>query len=371
MSEVSSYLKRIADRVKYTRECFIESNLPTHISNIIAVPFYGDLPSTFLLSSFLLRQYKELNKNKYVILCSWPGYRDLFPYVDEYWSINDESVLKTLALGVNGFYNDSNLATELTRSILECFDIFTAKDMQRYYDKGFTDQYWNDFKQIKRFLPLIPAENKFHPNFTESLKSKTGRKIVIFPVTKMRSWQGKTMYLPVFKDFWIALCSRLLKEGFSPVILQNHFTYDLSPDFTNECTYLTAKNVGDIMAALRYCGLVLDIHSGISRIAIAARTPFLMIDERLRFIKEQDYIIDDLACEMPHQYIFSFSTMLMTGSVDNWNTSLLDQIIVRLGKMENYENTTSTGESYIAPPYDKVRKRKISRMGLKFIKKRV
>jgi len=153
------------------------------------------------------------------------------------------------------------------------------------------------------------------------------------------------------------------------VVYQNWFTYDMSREFTDRCVYLVPRNVSDVLAAMRHVGLVLDIHSGISRLAIAARTPFVAVDERLRFIESGDYEVDDLCCEMPRKYIFSFSTMLMSGGPSEWKDSLLDNISVTLKSFNPTDggNWGATNETYQSVSYDKVRDRKAKRRGVTFI----
>lgn len=368
--DVAAHIKRVAERTKFRREFFIEKNMPTAPDNVLAIPFYGDLASTCLLSSFILKPYKELHKDKYIILCSWPGYRALFPYVDEYWSMDAESVTNNLAAGANNLYNTSSLATDISSSLIECLNICTQRDLGKFYNRGFTDQYWKTFGELRRYLPEVPSESLIAEAFRQQVSRREGRKILIYPATKMRSWQrGKSMYLPVSKEFWKALCDRLLDEGFAPIVWQNWFTYDLSTDYVDRLTYLVPRNVADVMAAMRYLGLVLDVHSGVSRLALAARAPFISVDERLRFVNEQDYVLDDLSCGSPRQYIFSFSTMLMTGGPKEWSNSVLDNIVARAKNFDtDSDNWGSTNESYEVVSCDRVRKRKSRRLGATFIR---
>lgn len=370
MSDVVAYIRRAAERTQSKREFFAERNVPTQPSNIQAVSFYGDLSSTFILSAYILRRYKELHKDKYLIVSSWPGFSGLFPYADEYWSIQNESTIRSLAFEANNFYNGSGLATELGRDLLECFNTLTHRDLRTWYDKGFTDQYWETFSQLKRYLPEIPSETRIAEGFRLQLSRKEGRKIIVCPVTRIRSWQkGKSVYLPVSKDFWAALLEQLLDHGYVPVVWQNWFTYDMSKEFVDRCIYLVPSTVSDLLTAMRYIGLTLDIHSGISRMAIAARCPFVMVDERLRYMEEQDYAIDDLSCAgLPHKYIFSFSTMLMVGSEQEWQASLFSNLLSQLAAFQPGEDWGSPRESYETISYDQVRKRKAKRMGVRFIK---
>lgn len=371
--EVGDYIKRAAHRSGYKREFFVEKNMPTIPSNVLAIPFYGDLRSTILLSTLLLRSYKEANKDKYLILCSWPGIKDLFPYVDEFWSISDESLTKTLATEANNFYNAANLATDLTRGLVEVLNVMTGKDLKTYYDDGFTKLYWETFGGIKRFLPEVPSVSKISNDFNLQMERRSGTKIIVYPATKMRSWQhGKTVNMSVSKEFWAALIDRLLQEGFDPVVYQNWFTYDMSRDFADRCIYLTAKNISDVLAAFRYAGCILDVHTGISRLAIAGRCPHVSVVERQSFIEDKDYEIDDLCAEnLPRQYIFGFATQLMAGGPQEWKVSVFDNIVVRLKEfLPTLKNSVlpSTNESYEPVSYERVRERKAKRLGAAFIK---
>ena len=79
MIDVNSFVKRAAEKSSFNRVRFQESNMPTNISNITVMPFFGDIRSTFILSSMLLHRYKEEKKgSKYFILCSWPGFESYF-----------------------------------------------------------------------------------------------------------------------------------------------------------------------------------------------------------------------------------------------------------------------------------------------------
>jgi hypothetical protein len=378
MTQVNEFIKRAAIRSGFKREFFMEKNIPTSLSNIMIVPFYGDLRSTFNLSSFLLRQYKDNNKDQYIIMCSWPGFHDLFPYVDEYWTLDDESTAKTLALDANNLYNGSSLASEINRGLLEVSNILSSNDLKVWINEGFTKKYWDDFgvhveqkhKEINRYLPEVPSSSKLSSAFLNEMNRKQGRKIIVYPATKMATWhRGQMVYMPVLRSFWDALIEMLLSEGFMPVVYQNWFTYDMSMEFTDRCVYLVPRNVSDVLAAMRQVGLVLDVHSGISRLAIAARTPFIAVDERLRFIESSDYEVDDLCCEMPRKYIFSFSTMLMSGGPSEWKDSLLDNILVTLKSFNptDSDNWGVTNESYKPVSYDKVRDCKAKRRGTTFI----
>lgn len=370
MNQTNEYIKRAAAKYGFKREFFIEKNMPTTPSNLMIVPFYGDIRSTFNLSSLLLRQYKEKNKELYVVLCSWPGFHHLFPYVDEYWSLEDESTAKTLATEANNLYNGTSLATEIGRQMLDVSNTLTSRELKAWLNRGFTKKYWEDFQEVRRFLPEVPSSTKLSESFLKEMARKPGRKVVVHPVTKMTAWhRGEAVHVPVLKSFWDTLLEMMLSAGYMPVVYQNWFTYDMSREFTDRLVYLVPRNVSDIIAAMRHIGLVLDVHSGISRLAIAARTPFLAVDERLRFIESGDYEVDDLCCDTPRKYIFSFSTMLSTGTPSEWKDSLLDNIMVNLKEFNPTDsgNWGATKETYEKVSYERVRERRAKRLGVTFI----
>lgn len=370
MSQTGDFIQRVAERTGFKREFFKEKNMPSAPSNIVLMPFYGDYKSAFVLSSLILRTYKE-NLGKYFILCSWPGLQGLFPYVDEYWSLNEDSTAKTLSLETNNFYNASALYTDIGHNIMENANMVTVRDIKEYYDNGFTAKYFDHFKQIKRYLPEIPSSNKLSQSFLNEMSHKKGTKIFVYPTTKMWSSQrGKSMNLPVPKLFWETLINELLDNGFEPVIYQNWFTFDMSSTFAQKCTYLVPRNITDVLAAMRHVGLVLDVHSGISNLALAARTPCLVVNERQLYMDQKEYEIDDLCCVSPRQYIWSFSTMLMNGGPDEWKNCIIEGIVAKLKNfsplLENQE-WGSTNELYESVSYDIVRNRKAKRLGVTFI----
>jgi hypothetical protein len=350
----------------------MEKNMPTQPSNILSVPFFGDFRSAFDLSSCFLKSYKQKFPDKYIIICSWPGLQGLFPYVDEFWTIEDESVIKSLALEANNIYNTSSLSAEITRGLAEVIEVMTPRDICEYYYNGFTQKYWQTFGEIKRFLPEVLSASKISADFKNQMARMNGKKVIVYPATKLMSWQqGKTVHLPVGKDFWNALIQRMLDDGYCPVVYQNWFTYDMSKDFTDKCAYLVAKNITDVLAAIRYIGCVLDVHSGISRLALAARSAHLTVTERRIFVEDKHCEIEELCgLGMPKEKIYSFSTMLMTGGPDEWKISLIDNIMTKLNLLLNkldINNLPKTNEIYETVSYDAVKKKKANRMGLSFL----
>jgi len=375
MDTVVDFLSRAANSTGFERTTYTEKKMPTNFQNLLVVPFFGDIKSTFILSSLLLKRIKETRPNKYLILCSWPGYETLFPYVDEFWRPKDMGSLKEMALAAGSFSNTSDVSANYTRSLIQRFDdVLTNDKLREYYNSGFQKAYLEDFKDIKRFFPTIASSSRINDTLKQGLTQRSGHKVVVFPTLKARSWQrGRTEYCSVNKEFWVALVDRLISEGITPVVYQNQFSHDISRDFADKCLYLVSNSLEEVLASFRYIGCVLDVYSGISRFATAARCPYVCVDERMRYISDKEYEIDDIcSVTIPRQYIFSLSGVMLSGDVSDWNSSVFDNIVARLNSFLpslNRDTWDSTSESEVIVSYDTIRKLQSKRLGMRFIRK--
>ena len=149
-------------------------------------------------------------------------------------------------------------------------------------------------------------------------------------------------------------------------------THDLSGDFADKGIFVREEEIAKIIGMMRATGMVLDIFNGTSRLAIAARTPFVAVDERGRYANEREFEIDDLcAGDLPKYYIFSFPTIIEGGEPVGWNGSLFDNIISKLNTFipEVDRNALPpTSESVMEVSFSLVRNRKAKRIGTKFVK---
>src|SRR5581483_5666112 len=145
--------------------------------------------------------------------------------------------------------------------------------------------------------------------------------------------------------------------------------HDVSADFTDKCVYTEEKDFGKVLSVMRATGCVLDLFTGISRYALAARCPFLAVDERARYAALREYEVDDLCgLSLPKQYIFSFPTIIEGGGPGTWDFNIIDNIMARLGKFLpelNRDDWPSTGETTEIVPYETVRRKKSKRIGTK------
>lgn len=377
---VSQILKKAADKSGFIRTRYEERKMPTIVSNVTVVLLFGDIRHNFIASSLLLRRFKEENKaSRYLILCSWPGQEALFPYVDEYWELNsailkDANHLRSIYNESVGFSSRHEVVLGAHRMLNTFFEeVLDGSVLDEYWNGGFTNEFKDRYKHIGRYLPSIPSPSVLGNEFNRRISHQQGNKVFIYPSMYLQEWKnGRLRPHLVSKDFWVALVTRLLKEHYFPIIWQNVFTYDLSPDFLENCLYLTNLSASEAMSGMRTAGCVLDVFSGISRLAIAARCPYVVFEERVTLNALKDYEIDDLCGNgIPKEYYYVFTGICDETSKNAWNPSLFDGMILKLNSIMsdlNRDEWPSPLESYEVVPYDRVRRLHSKKLGTKFIK---
>jgi hypothetical protein len=367
---IAEYVQRAADRSGFARENYVEADLPTQLGSVTIMPFFGDLRSQFVMSSLLLHRYLgEVKKGRYFIMASWPGLAGLFPYVDEYWGIKDSSILPLMWAKTEGFANTDERGLTLRRSLREYFsDIVTFdSELKRYYNAGLTKDFFETFGHVHVSLPSLRS---LRPDMSKYLAGVQGYKVFIHPVVWARNWhQQRNIVSRVDRKFWIDLCERLLRGGITPVVWQNYATYDISTDLTNRCQYVTESNVYDVLAMMRACTCVLDVFSGLNRYAAVARCPFVVVEDRHKFVNLKEYELDDLCVlNKDYKYLMSYPTMLESGK---WTNGLVDLIMLKLDDMlpkVNRDKWPNTAEYTAVQSYGSVRNKKTKRIGSHFIK---
>lgn len=378
MSDVPGFVRKAAEKCGFLRERYDDSHLPTDVNRICVVPFFGDLRSTFVLSSLFLKRFRDQERgSKYVIVCSWPGFGGLFPFADEYWGLQDVQASKKLYQDSSQFRNKNLLVTSYYRNLNEHFFedmVLPYEQFAPYYSRGIQDKFWVKYKGIiLRFLPSVPSTANLGKDFNRDLASRGGFKVFLFPSTHIQQWRlGDIGNIPVSKEFWLVLAKRMLAEKFVPVVYKSFMTHDLSGELTGKCLFVDEPDISKVLTVMRSTSCVLDVFSGISKLALAARCPFLMVDERSRFAALKEYEIDDLCGKsLPRQYIFSFPTIIDGGTIETWDDDILDSIIVRLNAfLPDLDRDTwpSTGESFEQVPYDTIRKKKMKRFGTRLLR---
>lgn len=372
--DVQSVLKRASEKSGFRRARFNEKKSPTSIEDVVIFPFFGDHRSTFILSSLLLRRIKEeLKSSKYFVVASWPGNEGLFPYVDEYWQIEDESALERLRGEAVGFANNSSVSAVTTRVLNQFFyDVMSWRDLIPFYDQGITRDFFDRFKHIKLSLPSIPSSASLGTDLSRKLSQKES-KIFVYPSRYYYSWKPSGLSKNIVpKDFWIELVSKCASSNFYPVVFSDTFSYDISADATKGCLHIKDIDALRTLSVMRSCGCVLDVFNGISRWALAARVPFVCFDERARFNNLKEYEINDVCGNGIHnEYIFGFGALIDGAGSAAWNSNIFNHLIVKLNKIHSNMNRDlwpSSAESNEIVPYDSVRKVKNKKLGSRFVK---
>lgn len=365
---VNEFLKRAADKTGFRRERYVENDIPTVYDNICLMTFYGDMRGEFLLSSFLLPRIRELHPSKYLIVCSYPGRGGLYPCADEYWSIRDEPAIKDLYENAVGFGNSDRERLLFQEQQLNKYfeNILQIGDYKKYYDNGFTKEFFDKFGKIIYHLPSVPSAKV---EFNRALAQKPGYKIFVYPSRMMRAWdKGREVLVRSDVKFWYNLIDKLLNRGFMPVVYQDQGSHDVSIKFESKCIYCTEEKVLDVLGVMRSTGCVLDVFSGISRFAAMARVPWVTCAERKLYNAVKDWETDGLCSgNIPYQYIFSFPTIIEGGHWEDLNVSIVSKLESFIPNL-NRDTWPSTAEQAVFVPYLVVKRRKQKKIGTRFIK---
>lgn len=373
MSLVTELLKKAVDRGGFVREKFEESKQPTDSSNLLAIPFFGDIRSTFLFSSIFLHRWKEILKpSKYVVLCSWPGMSNLFPYVDEYWSPKDVSQFRSLLLHANGFKNHSEISAIHMQNLNEFFrETADVKSIVLpYYDRGIKQDFFESFGYLKRFLPGVSSSAILGKEFNNNLVRFSGHKVLITPTIHAKIWKnGSVVNNIIPKLFWKHLLEHLCANGYTPVVWQNYMTYDLSSELTDKCVFFVEKEMTKVLALMRSVGVVVDIFQGLSKFALAARCSCISYNERMSFNNLKEYEVEDLCNSgVPIRNIFTFGTLIGGNNPSIWSDQIYKGLVKNLDDFVpslDRDSWPSTNESYEKITYDQVRVIKRKDFGLK------
>ena len=149
-------------------------------------------------------------------------------------------------------------------------------------------------------------------------------------------------------------------------------THNLSDEFTDECIFVKDEGVDKMMACMRAVGCVVDLFNDISMMAIAARTPYLAVDERMRCNSCKTKEIEGLCADsLPKQHIYTFATIIDSNDKTIEDRSLFDVVLARLESFLpnlNRDSWPSTSESFEVIPYKTIRSKKTKRIGTRFIK---
>lgn len=366
----NNFLQKAADKLGFLRQ--INGNeIPDNLSKITVVPLFGDIRANVVLSSLFLKEFRQNRKDKYIIVCSWPGHKVLYPGVDEYWSVSDVKLAEEAYFYSKGFNNNSSLVSGYFKNLSYYFfeDVVHPDEWTKFYNNGITENFWSSHEEVNKFLPQISSGADLP---RELIKSESN-KVFVYPTKYINLWWlGNQRIANLPKDFWLCFIEELLKMDIKPVVYKGFLTHDISSDFTSKCLYVNDLELSKALGAMRYVGCVVDFFGGISRLAVLARTPYFAYDERSRYFNFKEYEIDDIcAIGIPRKYIFSFPTIIESGNKDAWLSSILSIFkneffeFFSLLKREEWPLCSEVNES-ISRKF--IREKKFLSMGIKFLK---
>jgi hypothetical protein len=372
MSLVSNLLLKASERLNFTREKFIEKQQPTESDSLLAVINFGDLHSTFVLSSILLKNWKEqLKSSKYLVVCGWKGQQNLFPYADEYWSPPNNNI-KSVLNSAKGFKNYSDTSTVWLQTLNEYFPETAdfRKIVDPYYNLGFNENFWKTYNKPSFIMPAISSSAVLGKDFNNNFIKSSGNKIFIHPTFFMKNWNnGICEQITVDKEFWKNLLTSLIEEGYYPVIWQNYETYDLSPEFYDKCIIYQENDLSKVLSLMRLTGVVLDLFQDLSKLATVARCACVSYKERFIYNKTKDYEIESIFnLKNPYLNIFSFNTPIVYGNLSVWKTQVYGGIIKSLNEFIptlERDNWLQTNEINEVIPVQQIKQFKIKDLGLR------
>lgn len=373
--DVPTKLKQAADKANLTRVRFAEKNIPTDLSQVVVLPFFGDSHATFVLSTLLLRRFREQSKgSKYFILVSWSGHEAYYPYVDEFWS-PENITSPEFRKGAKGFCNDSVMFVNIMRNLNYFFeDVVDPKLFETFYHKGLKREFLEKYKDVVEvsFPAIASSISSLGLQVGKQLLDVSGRSVFFSASKNIRNWlYGASEEVKIPADFWVHLAKKLIENNITPIVWLNDLSYDISKDVTDKCVYFQSEDISKVLTAMRTTGCVLDVFTGLSRMAITARSPFVVCDERDRYYEMKDYEIDDLcAIRIPREYMFSFSAIISRGNKEDWEPNLIMPLISKLKSFLpslDRDSWPSLGETRDQISHNVVRKNKSIRFGTKFI----
>jgi hypothetical protein len=372
----SEFLRRVAEKISFRRKKYDDENVPTDLDDIVVIPFFGDIKHTQFLASFLLNNFKKLKKSKYLILISYPGFEHLFPYVDEYWHASDYSDLNQIFLKSDYFQNKSKFYLNLLRTLNENFrNVVADSFFKDLYLNKFTNQFWELFDfETNIFLPMIPSSSVLNKEDLKIL-NLNNLKIFIYPSQTVNVWSnGKynKVFIPI--NFYVQLINHLKRYNIFSVVWSGSFSYDLSNEFKshNDCLMINSNALFEVLPAIRATGLAVDVFNGFSKLAMIARTPSIIFDERNKYFLTKEYEIDDLLnLNLPNKRIYNFTNSIIKGNESYWTKEIFEPIASYCLNYFSYfdkESLPNTAEIDKKMEISLIRKIQNKKLGTKFIK---
>lgn len=374
---VVNFLNISSERTGFKREVFFDSKVPTDLDNLLFVPIFCDFKYSFLFSSILFDHYKnKVKSSKYIIACSYPGFAHLFKHADEFWSLSDFKFLKNIYENSYEFENKSKTYLELLRNFNENYrNVINSNIFNSYYENGFKDKFWKDFKDLILDFPMIPSSAILGKDTLRLINENSGYKIFIFPSIYLNSWSsGRSSKIQAKKEFYIELIKYLKNENIFPVVWNSPMGFDLTNEFTNQidCIFINEYDISKVLSSMRLTGCVLDLFNGVSWFAKLARTPSLIFDERTRYFNTKENELHNFTkIETPNKINYYFANSIANGDISSWKDDIFINIknnimnFVPFLDRDSWNTTTEFNKHVLV---NEVRKIKNKKFGTRFIK---
>jgi hypothetical protein len=372
MRDVKEYLKDFTRKYSIKREYFEESKIPENFDQLSIFINYSDIRSTCALSSIVLPKYRLENKSsRYFVVIGLPEQKVLYPYVDEYWSFQGDELNKEIFFDSEGIQNNNKKVIEIKRLMNEHFrDVSSSNDFSSTYNNYLTSNYWKNYKSVRVVLPRIYNMLDYSKSPLAKLYSMTQKKMFIFPSQyAYLNSEDKNKKRKIPKEFYKYIIENLNTQGYGVVCYQNSYSYDMSL-ILEENENLMIYNNNDfltMMSMMKRTGFVVDFFSGISRLAAIAQCPFLLLDERKRYVNWREYEFEDVVC--PKIPIFR-NFYIVDKFFDDTDllVYLANNIINCVNQIDFTKLNHETGTVDRTDDYSSVRARVQQKMGFSFLK---
>lgn len=365
---IDSFLARAATRCGFSRERYEAQSVPNSSSPVVVLPFFGDMRAEVILACLVAHRYVSMHRpGCYLIVASWPGHAGFWPYADEFWGLAEEPAVVQAYCSAAGYRSGSSGVGNAFRRLFEIFErCIEVEDLERYYSAGFNSEFFSSFGDP---IIVMPPVRPLPAAINKGLGKVMGNKVFISPARVATVYEnGVLRPQPIDLAFWVGLVKRLVSDGYSPVVWQGARTHDVSALASDGCFYFATEDVGDALSAMRSCDVVVDCFGDLHRMAAMARCPYVVAQDRGKFVGLNDGELDDVLVENKRRkYFFTASSLL--GSRD-WGM-IYDALMVHIEGVVSGDDRRSwpaAGERREVIPVARIRERRGAKFGIHFLK---
>lgn len=363
---VNDFLSRAASRCGFSRDSYTEKLVPASHDKISVIPFFGDLYGELVFSSLLYRRLLDAEPvGRYTIIATHPGRSFLYPEAAEVWGISGESVYDDLFAGADALKADSSRLSYIYQSLNRFFP--KVNDMavvDKWYARGLTGHYLDSFgKVLVDWPPVVGAR----PETVRQIGNRPGTKVFLAASKRVRMLDRGSKDTKVFvpKLFYVFLAERLMDSGFAPVFWNGPDCHDVSPELPGMTGVVTDKTLAGAVSAVRGCDCLLSIFNDLFSVAILARVPYLMVEERKRYFALNFFEMEDIMSSVSSiKPYFSFAGALSSNTHQETAKAIVNRLCeVRDKGLAHLGSNVSSGT--VEADYGKVRRRRANKLGFR------